>query len=374
MVDAVVSAVLSVALFIDLLSRGGPVWQLPLGLALTSTVAWRRWAPATAVVVGLAAATLVPDPSPLAQSAVFPIVVILDYYSLGRRSGGSLRRVVAVVLVVGALPSIWLTPGDSGLIDAGSVWLFFFIMPFLVGRTVTARAQANLELVREARQLEEDVEEQARRAIASERTRIARDLHDVVAHNVSVMAIQVVAARRVAATDPEGASSALRAVATCGREALVEMRRMVGVLHRSELEFDAAGAPGLAQIEVLVERAHLAGVDVDVHVHGQQHALAAGRDLVAFRVIQEALTNVIRHAPAARARVVVRFDSDVVVLVISNDASPVPTAGTDRHDGRGLVGMRERLALYGGTVRAGPRPGGGFEVTARLPALSLEAS
>jgi signal transduction histidine kinase len=382
-VDAVVSVGLSVALLTDLVARAGPRWELLVGLALTSTVAWRRRAPAAAVAVGLVSATLIEDPSQLAQSVLFPLVVLLDYYALGRRASVLIRLLVAVALVVAALPVIWLTPGNSHLVDAASVWLFFFVMPFLAGRTMLARSQVNLELAREARQLEQDVEEQARRAVASERTRIARDLHDVVAHNVSVMAIQVMAARRVAATDPAAATCALQAVAACGREALVEMRRMVGVLHRSELELDAAGAPGLDQLDVLVERARLAGIEVVVHVHGRHRELAAGRDLVAFRVVQEALTNVIKHAPSAQARVSVRYARDVVELRISNGAISLPparsscdgeesNAGGGNSTGRGLVGMRERLALYGGTVRAAPRPGGGFEVAARLPTLGLD--
>ena len=206
----------------------------------------------------------------------------------------------------------------------------------------------------------------------------------MVAHNISVMAIQVVAARRVAPTDAAAASSALRVVAACGREALAEMRRMVGVLHRSELELDAAGAPGLGQLGVLLQRARLAGVDVALQVRGRQRELAAGRDLVAFRVVQEALTNIIKHAPAAQARVCVRYDRDVVELVITNDASPPLFAGArlaqangshtaaSDEGGRGLVGMRERLALYGGSLSALPRAGGGFEVSARLPTLGFE--
>ena len=311
---------------------------------------------------------------------IFPLVVVLDYYALGRRTCGVARVVTAWALVVAALPSIWLTPGDSHLVDLASVWLFFFVMPFLAGRVMASRDQVNVELAREAARFEQDVAEQARRAIANERTRIARDLHDVVAHNVSVMAIQVVAARRVAATDTVAASLALRAVAACGREALVEMRRMVGVLHRSDMELDAAGAPGLGQLEALLERTRMAGVDAALQVRGRQCELAPGRDVVAFRVVQEALTNVIKHAPAAQARVCVRYDRDVVELVVTNDTSPPPSAGSrgganrspseaGNEDGRGLIGMRERLALYGGSLSARPLVGGGFEVVARLPAL-----
>lgn len=381
-VDAVVAGLLSLALLIDLAERGEPRWHLPIGLVLTSTVAWRRFAPAAAVVVGLAAATIVRDPSGLAQSVVFPVVVVLVYYALGRDARGRWQLALELALVGAALPVISLTPGNSRVVDAGSVWLFFFVMPWLTGRTMSAREQANVELAREARELEEDVEEQARRAIASERTRIARDLHDVIAHNVSVMAIQVVAARRVTATDPGAASSALQAVAACGREALVELRRMVGILNRTGLELDADGVPGLGQLEVLVDRARLAGVSVDVDVHGRRRELPAGRDLVAFRVVQEALTNIIKHAPGARARVVVRYGSERVELVISNDAPRRPSAVADgaqadptyaegHSGGRRLIGMRERLALYGGTVRTTEGLDGGFEVVATLPALDF---
>ena len=157
MVDAAISVALTVALLTDLVDRSGPPWQLLVAAALTSTVAWRRWAPAPAVAVGLVAATLVRDPSQLAQSVVFPLVVVLDYYMLGRRTRGLARLVVACALVLAALPAIWLTPGDSHLVDAASVWLFFFVMPFLAGRALAARDQVNLELAREAHRLEQDV-------------------------------------------------------------------------------------------------------------------------------------------------------------------------------------------------------------------------
>jgi signal transduction histidine kinase len=369
-VDVVVSATLTAAVLIELIVRRAPA-QIDFAVApvLTSTVAWRRRAPAAAALVGVVSGFVLRDPDPLAQSLLLPIVAVLVYYMLGRKSETRRSRFVDGLLLVLPLPAIWLTPGDSQPIAVISVWLFFFALPYLAGRTIASQTVVAHELERDAGQVEIDQRNAASDAIALERTRIARDLHDVVAHNVSVMAIQAVAARRTAPSDPDTARESLDAVARCGREALVEMRRMVGVLRRSDLAMTTVGEPGLDQVDALAEHARLAGVQVAVHVEGPREALPPARDLVAFRVLQEALTNVIKHAGSSRADVSVRHLPTSVELQVCDDGEGKRLRAPDdgAEPGHGLVGMRERLDLYGGTLRAGPRRRGGYEVRAVIP-------
>ncbi len=375
-VDTAAAAVLTAALMVDLLAGRDPA---PIGLlagpVLTTTVAWRRWAPASAVMVAGAAVVLLRDLAPVAQTILIPAVFVLDYYTLGRQPGAHRRRYLDLALLLVALPAIWFTPGDDQLTGLVSVWLFFFALPYLAGRTIASQTAATQALALEAAEAEAEQRAAAGRAIAAERARIARDLHDVVAHNVSVMAIQAIAARRVAGQDVESARSALEAVATCGREAVVEMRRLVGVMRRQDVELTTVWEPGLDQLEALADRARSAGVEVEVRVRGSRRDLSPARDLVAFRVVQEALTNVIKHAGPTAAVVSVRHEpTQVRVAVVDNGATRRVTghAAGGTPTGHGLVGMAERLALYGGTMRAGSTRKGGFEVVANIPRAELD--
>jgi signal transduction histidine kinase len=362
-----VSALLAAAMLVELVTRrdSAPIDFLA-GPLLTTTVAWRRWSPQGAAAVGLVAALMLQDPGPLEQTVLTPVVVVLVYYMLGRRSQP--RRFAGdVALLVVPVPTIWLTPGDAQVTAVVTVWLFFFALPYLAGRAIGAQKAAATALELEAAQADVAQRDAASRAITGERARIARDLHDVVAHNVSVMAIQAVAARRIAPSDPETARQALTAVAACGREALVEMRRMMGVLRRSDLDLTTAWEPGLDQVHVLAERARLTGAEVTVAIVGSPSDLPPARDLVAFRVLQEALTNVIKHAGSARADVSVEYLPGSVQIRVADDGAGVSVTGAGAPGGHGLVGMRERLELYGGTLHAGSRPRGGFEVRASIP-------
>ena len=228
---------------------------------------------------------------------------------------------------------------------------------------MTATLQVNTE------RLAEQQRERTRHVAAAERARIARELHDVIAHSVSVMVIQTVAARAVSRRDPGAAAEALRSVERCGREALTDLRQMIGVLHRDDIEVLGAATPGLAQLERLAERARTAGLPVDVRVEGESRPLPAGLDLVSYRVVQEALTNVIKHAGPASAQVRVIFDRNCLELEITDTgrgSAPERTASAPA--GHGLMGMQERLALYGGQLHAGSG-GGGFTVHAAIPLL-----
>ena len=211
-------------------------------------------------------------------------------------------------------------------------------------------------------------EEEAREAVAEERGRIARELHDVVAHSVSVMTVQAGAVRRLLTPEQEREREALLTVEQTGRQALAEMRRLLGVL-RQEGEIAAlAPQPGLGTLGTLVAQVRDAGLPVELTYEGDRISLPAGVDLSAYRIVQEALTNTLKHAGPARAWVRVRYGQDEVEVEVANDGR-----SENGSDGHGLVGMRERVALCGGHLTAGPRPGGGYTISARLPVTGSAA-
>jgi signal transduction histidine kinase len=215
-----------------------------------------------------------------------------------------------------------------------------------------------------AERAERERELRAREAVADERARIARELHDVVAHDVSVMVVQAQGAARVLEGEQPQVRQALAAIEATGREAVDEMRRLLGVLRRSDDELAVAPQPSLGQLEALVAGVRDAGLPVELEVVGEPRTLPPGVDLSAYRIVQEALTNALKHAGPARARVVVRYEADAVALEVSDDGPGVAEAvGT----GHGLVGMRERVALYGGDLEAGESREGGWALRARLP-------
>jgi signal transduction histidine kinase len=222
------------------------------------------------------------------------------------------------------------------------------------------------ELRSRTEQLERERREREREAVAEERARIARELHDVVAHSVSVMVVQAGAARRVLARDPGRSVEALGAVEATGREALAEMRRLLGILRPAAT--DRAPTPSLSDLDALAERFRAAGLHVELDVAGEPGPLPAGVDLCAYRVVQEALTNAVKHAGTGRARVAVRWEADSVEVEVANRSgrrTPAALAGTS--GGHGLMGMRERVALCGGELEAGAADRDRFVVRARLP-------
>jgi len=197
-----------------------------------------------------------------------------------------------------------------------------------------------------------------------ERARIARELHDVVAHNISVMGVQAVAANRILKADEPEVRTALTAIETTGRETVDEMRRMLGILRRSDDELALAPQPSLRDIDALVAQVRAAGLRVEARVEGEPRALPAGLDLSAYRIVQEALTNALKHAAPSHVEVVVRYAENAVVIEVSDDGSG---GSAGRGTGNGLVGMRERVALFGGELRAGSRVEGGWALHATLP-------
>lgn len=259
------------------------------------------------------------------------------------------------------------------LVGSPSIASFFFlsvcvVAAMLLGDSMRSRRAYYAELEARADRLEREREQDAQLAVAAERARIAREMHDVVAHNVSVMVVQAEGAAYLLDTDRERSRKAIATVATTGRQALAEMRRLLGVLRSGEPSGDGrAPQPGLADLPDLVARVRSAGLPVALTVPDRLPAISAGRGLAAYRVVQEALTNVLKHAgPAASAEVVVLSGPAGMRLCVTDDGRGAAVDQTDGA-GHGLRGMYERIGVYGGTLQAGPRIGGGFAVTADIP-------
>jgi signal transduction histidine kinase len=215
------------------------------------------------------------------------------------------------------------------------------------------------------RRATEEYEAATVRAIEAERARIAGELHDVVTHNVSVMVVQAGAARMAVASAPDEATDALRAVEASGRTAIAELRTLLGVLSPRGADVSLHPQPGLGELEELISRVSAAGLSVDLHVEGTPRPLPPGADLAAYRIVQEALTNVLRHAGRPATSVVVHW-GEKLVITVCNTGGPALRVGAEQ-PGRGLLGLRERVLLYGGELDAGPRPGGGWQVRAVMP-------
>lgn len=342
---------------------GGPDLT-PAGAALLVAAGvvliWRRrWPFATSIVVGGLIITYgvaeLPDP-PIYVAMVVSLATVAAYATRAQTIGvfgvfvGS--TVVAVVL-----------SADSGPDD-----LYALGVPAVAALVLGAAYRERLDAVARARRGEVDA------AIGAERQRIARELHDVVAHHVSVMVVQAEAG--AAAAEVRGdtvAAAAFDGIAATGRQAMGELRRLLDVL-RDDTATGIEPRPGTAQVPALVAGVREAGVPVDLVVEGEARALADGIDVSAYRIVQEALTNVVRHAGAVPTRVRLSWEADALALAVEDDgpAGRAPSAdatagGADAGAGRGLVGIRERVALLDGVLEVGPRPEGGFAVRARLP-------
>jgi signal transduction histidine kinase len=375
--DLVLGCVLTAGALADVASlgrRAPAVLAIFLSVACTSSVAWRRRAPSAAVFVAvtsmLAYQLATADP----RMTFEPYALAFCFYLLGRRPPARDGRVIQGALLGYALVTLGLGIRHLGTStwagDAAGSWLLFAVLPWALGILVGRHASMTRELATNVARLKDEQEIRALRAACDERNRVARELHDVIGHCVSVMVIQASAARLVAADDVAAARAALRTVGASGREAMADLRRVIGVLRRGG-DGDIAG---VAQLSTLIERTRDAGVHAQLSVRGPPHLLPATLDLVVYRVVQEALTNVVKHAAPARADVQVCFQSEMIELTITDTGKVCTPEGADRPvAGYGLVGMRERLALYGGQLTAGPIPGGGFAVHARIPLAGAPA-
>jgi len=302
-----------------------------------------------------------------------PIGVLLALYSVAANTDRPTALTAAAATTIGIAVSLAATAMSENqrpeeiLVTVVANYVIY-ATAWILGDNVRVRRAYTASLEARAAMLERERGEHARLAVAEERARIARELHDVVAHHVSVMVVQSAAARRVLAKDPALATEALDVVETTGRQALVEMRRMLGVLRSDEPSDDLAPQPSLERLDALIDQVRDAGLDVELVVDGERRPLPPGIDVNAYRIVQEALTNVLKHAGKARATVRVRFGERDLDMEISDDGRGAAAAILDAPgDGQGLVGMRERVQLHGGRLQAGPRMEGGYRVKARLP-------
>jgi signal transduction histidine kinase len=341
----------------------GPWWlRALLPLLMGAALVLRRRAPLLmwiAIWAGIALQSLVTDNPPHDQ--VLTVVLFAAAYSLGAHA--SLRRGVAGLVVTA--PFIAEISSKGGLLSfsphsgkgAVALSLFQVLAFWLAGVLVRARRRAAALATRSAA-----LQRQAEQATAAERARIARELHDIVAHHLSVIVLQAAGAR--ASGRPAGA--ALEKIENSARQALGETRRLLGVLRDPAEEAGLAPQPGIGELDVLAASVRAAGLPVNLVIDGEPAALPAAVDVSVYRIVQEALTNVLKHAGPARAEVTIGCAREAVTIEITDNG----TGGSGSQapaDGHGLAGMRERAAVFGGELRAGPRPGGGFAVHARLP-------
>ncbi|HEY5262171.1 MAG TPA: histidine kinase [Solirubrobacteraceae bacterium] len=374
-IDWVLASLLTVGALADAssqLPRGLGVLTIVSLLVLTGSVAGGRRSPAITTPVAVTGFVVFQLASGYAGGGAFEVAAIaLNFYLLGRRSRDRLSVRMAAAVFAYWLAGVAVITYDQAGGSVGGVlggWALLGGLPFAVGRTLETRSGLTRELKERMARLEDEQALRARVAAGEERNRMARELHDVIAHCVSVMVIQTSGARRAAQGDLEMALAALRVVESSGRDALVELRRIVGALHRSSDALAGSAPPGISQLDKLVDRARAAGLPVELHVDGYAKALPPGLDLVAYRVVQEALTNTIKHAGSAHAHVNVTFGTRELMLEVSDTGRG--SARTERNDGEpghGLVGMGERVRLYGGELYTGPRAAGGFEVRTRIP-------
>ncbi len=336
-----------------------------------------------------------------ATEVTFLAIVLAGYSAVAysRFRGAALLSMIPAGLLVAvsywnASPSnlsasaVPVSPGGLGslkragaTLQAGAQWrvsglvvAFSLILIAVIGNAIQARDRI--------RRIRAEHAAATRRALDEERAHLASELHDVVTHNVSVMIVQAGAARQVLAADPAEATAALLAVEASGRAAMTELRHLLGLLSPSgtgeapaldgaQAGQDLSPQPGLGQLQPLIDRVNAAGLPVELQVGGVPRPLPPGLDLAAYRVVQEALTNVLKHAGKPRTTVRLDYRETELMVEVADAGRPIPAAGpavnTVPGSGRGLLGLRERLALYGGELDAGPRPGGGWLVRARMP-------
>ncbi|QBI54152.1 Sensor histidine kinase DesK [Streptomonospora litoralis] len=350
------------------------------GTLLALTLFARRYVPFTVLML-LTLSGLAGDYLHVLVWGTASLGIAAGAYSVGRylpltRSLAGLASAVAVNIAATALSPAQATAGG------GEPWwinqafyLGWILASWWVGRLVRMRSFHMVELATRAERLERARDAHTRAVLAEERSRIARELHDVVAHHVSVMTVQATAGRRVIERSPDRARQTLVEIEETGRQAMSEMRRIVDVLRTAEgdgADADRGPQPGLAGLDELVQQIRDTGTPVELRVEGTAAELAPGLDLTLYRVVQESLTNVLKHAGReARTAVSVRFGAQAVEVSVTDEGGGGPREGASPRagdePGHGLVGMRERVALYGGELDAGPRSGGGFEVSARLP-------
>lgn len=367
LVDSVLAGILALFalsnMFLD------PVPQVPLTLMLVIPVAVRRKIPVTAFAIAQVAALFQIATKDL-SGAIIAVLVLVYTVAAYRPRRVSVTALCVCLAGSGAAGLIfWPLPEDmqlaSRLFIAGVMFGGSALTAWVLGDSMRYRRGYYAALEDRAARLEAERDAQSKIAAAAERARIARELHDVIAHHVSVMVVQADGAGYALRSDPKTTETALKAIASTGRQALREMRHLLGVLRTAGDQAQLAPVPGLGELRELLDQARAAGLAVTYTLSGTPRELPEGAELAAYRVVQESLTNTRKHAGlAASAAVTLRYEPDGLTVEVTDDGLANPPAEVAGH---GLAGMRERIEMYGGTVQAGPLEGGGFGVVARLP-------
>jgi signal transduction histidine kinase len=327
-------------------------------LLQTLPLAVRRYRPRAvfAVTLGAALGTTV-----LTDSPTLPAGVVVALYTVAAHCDRKTALRAALATGVLLVPALLVSPrgGDgAALVIPASLLL---AIGWVLGDNLRTRRAYLREVEDKAERLEREREENTRRAAADEQARIARELHDVIAHNVSVMVVQAAAAGDVFDSQPAKAREALASIEHTGREALTELRRLLGAVRADD---GKVPQPGLGSLPALLDQVRAAGLDVDFRTQGEHRQVPLGIDLSAYRIVQEALTNTLKHAAASHAQVVLRYSDEELAVDVIDDGRGTTQNGDAGH---GLIGMRERVALYDGDLIAGPRAEGGYAVSARFP-------
>jgi signal transduction histidine kinase len=370
MLDAILAtAFVVLALIGHLASTGGAGVHYrdtdALSVLMTLTVALpyyvRRRAPLAVLLISEIAVVVLTARE--YRTGATPFILLIGVYTVAAWCPAR-QRLIGLAALTAGLATVAVTgiPGASGADIAFN--MVQYLAAYLFGAMVRIRRLYSDEIEARAAALERDREQDARRAVAEERLRIAQELHDVVAHSMGVIAVQAGVGAHVIDSDPVEAKRSLEAIAETSRSSLTEIRRLLGVL-RDDNGALYTPAPGLADLSALVRDISSAGLQVDVRCQGAATDIPPGVDFTAYRIVQEALTNALKHAGRARASVIVTYEPGALSLEIVDDGRGVN--GRSTAGGHGLLGMRERVAVYGGTFDAGPRHGGGFRVGVRLP-------
>jgi signal transduction histidine kinase len=359
---ALALGILLIAIPDALIERSHPIVPLLFDCALVLPLVWRRRWPSGvfAVLAVVAGAQWIADVKVLGDAAL-----VVALYTVAAQEPRRRAALAAGVVELGAVLAT-LRWGSDDFFKTFVGLSGVTLAAFGLGTSVRQRRAYQASLEDRAARLEIERDQQGRLAAAAERARIAREMHDIVAHNLSVMIALADGATFAAERSPERSASAMQSVSATGRQALGEMRRLLGVLRDDESAGTLLPQPGILDIDRLVDQVRAAGLPVALAIEGDARALPAGAQLTVYRLVQEALTNSLKHAgPEARAEVSLRFDAAGVDVEISDDGAGEPAPAQDGH-GLGLNGMRERAAVYAGIVQAGPLPAGGWRVHTRL--------
>jgi signal transduction histidine kinase len=348
---------------------------LPIIAGLVLPVVFRRRYPVQAFAVAVVAGALqvLTDTPPIGSD----LAILVMLYTLAAYRPRRVSVPGLIVCLAGSAMAVAVWAHGLAVLDRLLLATVIFsgtaLVAWVLGDSMRYRRAYLTALEDRAARLERERDQQALIATAAERARIARELHDVIAHNVSVMVVQADGAGYVLRTDPDRVAEALAAISHTGRKALSEMRRLLGVLRSGDERAGLAPLPGLDQLRELVEQARHAGMSVSLCLDGPPRPLPAGAELAAYRVVQESLTNTRKHGGlGAAAAVSLRYEPDALLLQVTDDGLGAAAAAADE-PGHGLTGMRERIEMYGGTIEAGPLPDGGYQVTARLPEAGADA-